>query len=75
MAEARRQSEWQHTSHLLCLLVNIHRNPKRRAFSPSEFNLTIPRSRQYPSGTVDQLASAILGLGTSKGFLPRRSTS
>ena len=40
MADAKRHDAWQHTSTLLALLANIHRNPKKKPqpFSPAEFN-------------------------------------
>jgi len=40
MAEARGKDRWSHTSHLMALLANIHRNHRRRltAFRPADFN-------------------------------------
>ena len=39
MAEGRAKEAWQHTSALMALLANIHRNPKKgRAFEPDDFN-------------------------------------
>ena len=40
MADAKRRDDWQHTSTMLALLANIHRNPKKKPqpFSPAEFN-------------------------------------
>jgi hypothetical protein len=39
MAEARSRERWAHTSSLLALLANAHRDPKRtRAFVPADFN-------------------------------------
>lgn len=39
MAEARMESEWDHTSALLTLLANAHRDPKkRRPFRVEDFH-------------------------------------
>jgi hypothetical protein len=40
MADARRRDEWQHTSAVLAMLANVHRNPKKKPqpFTPAEFN-------------------------------------
>ena len=39
MAEARCREAWNHTSAVLALLANIHRDPKKgKAFKPSDFN-------------------------------------
>lgn len=40
MAEGRAESLWSHTSHVLALLANVHRDPKRtsRPFAPADFN-------------------------------------
>lgn len=39
MAEARCREAWNHTSAVMALLANIHRDPKKhRAFRPSDFN-------------------------------------
>jgi hypothetical protein len=49
MALARRREQWDHTSNLMALLVNINRDPKRgqavkaskfHPFPPSEIELT-----------------------------------
>jgi hypothetical protein len=39
-ADARRRDEWQHTSALLAMFANVHRNPKKKPqpFTPAEFN-------------------------------------
>ena len=39
MAEARSREQWNHTSAVLALLANCHRDPKKtRAFRPSDFD-------------------------------------
>ena len=38
MAGARQQQEWSHTSTLLAMLANCHRDPKKtRPFKPTDF--------------------------------------
>jgi hypothetical protein len=39
MAEARSRQAWNHTSALLAMLANVHRDVKRtRAFKPADFH-------------------------------------
>jgi len=39
MAEAKSQQRWAHTSALLAMLANVHRDPKKsRLFKPADFN-------------------------------------
>lgn len=39
MAEARVSEQWNHTSHVLCMIANAHRDPKKTsAFKPQDFN-------------------------------------
>jgi len=39
MAEARCRERWAHTSAVLALIANVHRDPKRsRVFKPADFN-------------------------------------
>jgi len=39
MAEARLDDEWNHTSAVLAMLANIHRDPKKhRPFRPEDFH-------------------------------------
>ena len=38
MGEARARERWSHTSSVLCLLANLHRDPrKHRPFAPTDF--------------------------------------
>jgi len=49
MADARRQERWEHTSHVLALLANIHRDPKKHgAFRPADFNPLARHARAKP---------------------------
>ncbi len=39
MGEGRSQALWAHTSHVLALVANVNRDPKKTtAFEPSDFN-------------------------------------
>lgn len=38
MAEARSRREWNHTSAILAMLVNVNRGKKGRRAKPSDFN-------------------------------------
>jgi hypothetical protein len=39
MAEARCRERWAHTSAVLALIANVHRDPKRsRVFKPADFD-------------------------------------
>lgn len=39
MAEARQKEHWSHTSVIVSVLANIHRDPKKaRRYSPDDFN-------------------------------------
>jgi len=39
MAEGRAKENWQHTSALMALIANAHRDPKKgKAFEPDDFN-------------------------------------
>lgn len=39
MMEGRAEQDWLHTSHLLALQANCHRDPKRSPVHPAELNL------------------------------------
>lgn len=44
MAEGVMRERWQHTSSLMCLIANAHRDPRKTgAFKPSDFD---PYSRR-----------------------------
>jgi len=53
MADARRRDEWQHTSAVLAMLANIHRNPKKKPqpFTPAEFNPLAGERKSAPPKT------------------------
>lgn len=49
MAEGRGKAAWAHTSALLAMLANAHRDPKKRkAFTPADFNPYSARDRAKP---------------------------
>lgn len=72
MAEGRSRAEWGHTSSVLALLANCHRDPKRRRkpFTPSDFNpYTQPRRRttgRKSHVSVEQLTRDILAVAEYK---------
>lgn len=50
MVDGHRSESWQHTSALLCLLANVHRDVKKhpRAYSPAEFNPAFKKDNEPP---------------------------
>jgi len=71
MAEARGREAWNHTSAVMALLANIHRDPKKhRAFRPSDFNpYETKRKRGIPIKAKDigLLKKVFVAKGTEKG--------
>lgn len=58
MAEARQREQWNHTSSLLALLANCHRDPKKtRPYKPAQFHPhpTKPRPTIKPRADIRQL--------------------
>ncbi len=52
MAESRTKESWSHTSALLALLANVHRDPKKhRVYKPADFDPTRPRPRNGTHNT------------------------
>jgi len=72
MAEARGREAWNHTSAVMALLANIHRDPKKhRAFRPSDFNpYETKRKTGMPidAGNIGVLKKAFIK--TRKGVSP-----
>ncbi len=57
MGEARSQQAWAHTSSVLALLVNVHRDSKKtRAYKPADFN---PHLRKSPV-TIQKVGISVL---------------
>lgn len=49
MAEGRRKDAWSHTSALLALIANAHRDPKKsKPFEPDDFSPFANRRRCEP---------------------------
>lgn len=65
MAEGRAKETWQHTSALMALIANAHRDPKKgKVFEPDDFNPYVSRSLDavvITKENVDVLRSAFLG--------------
>lgn len=54
MAEARSREQWNHTSAVLALIANCHRDPKKtRAFKPADFHPHLNREQQAPLPKAD----------------------
>jgi hypothetical protein len=47
MAEARSRDRWTHTSTLLAMLANIHRDPKKKSspYRPADFSPFRPKEK------------------------------
>ena len=57
MAEARAANEWTHTSAVLAMLANTHRDPKKtRVFTPTDFNPLEARRRKRVLGRTKDLS-------------------
>ena len=55
MHEARERERWNHTGAVLCLLANLHRDPKKhRPFRPEDFH---PCAEKH-SGAVEDTGMA-----------------
>lgn len=67
MATGRRKDDWWLMSHLLSLTANCHRDPKKPAYSPNDFNAMEPSKRRLTRG-IPLRAGNIQIL---KVFLPR----
>ena len=60
MVEGRQKDQWNHTSHVLCILANANRDPKRfGAFKPADFNPMIQR-RRIPDAPITVLRDVFI---------------
>jgi hypothetical protein len=56
MVESKRREAWDHTSALLALLANAHRDPKKgRAFRPEDFHPCVAPRKQGLRLTADKI--------------------
>jgi len=46
MAEGRNENLWLIASAVMSLLANCHRDPKKRAFTPDDFNPMVHRTQR-----------------------------
>lgn len=54
MAQGASREQWNHTSSLLALLANCHRDPKKgRARKPADFHPQSKRTQRKPLPTAD----------------------
>lgn len=75
MAEGRSQNLWQHTSSVLALLANLHRDPKKSSvFKPSDFNpYTKPETTseaQVPQVKISSLKDLFIRDGAKVKVIP-----
>jgi len=57
MAQARSQETWNHTSSILALIANAHRDPrKHRAFKPQDFHPHVRAGASAPAVKVKGLS-------------------
>lgn len=58
MSEGRGKDAWAHTSSLLALLANAHRDPKKKStpYSSSDFNPHESHQKDKPIATVTDLS-------------------
>jgi hypothetical protein len=66
MAEGRSRASWDHTSHVLCLLANVNRDPKKsKAYRPADFHphetKAAPKSRLTIAELRDQYGALLTG--------------
>jgi len=68
MAEGRRREAWNHTSQLLAMIYNMHRDPKAKALEPAEFHPYTER-RPVPQASLAEFrlfARAIGAVGAEE---------
>jgi hypothetical protein len=54
MAQAHRRELWNHTSAVLALVANCHRDPKKtRPFKPADFHPDVGKNRAAPVAKAD----------------------
>lgn len=71
MAEGRSEALWAHTSHVLALVANVNRDPKKgSAFQASDFN---PHARPANEPVVKVKLSEVKGLLLGMRPMPPRA--
>lgn len=69
MTEAKCRQQWQHTSSLMALLVNINRDPKKgSAAKPADFN-------PYEQSKVGERPTMRMSVAGLKGAFSKQSRS
>lgn len=72
MARARAEDNWAHTSTVLAMLANVHRDPKKiRAFTPDDFN---PLVRKKSGGRSIPITADNIEI-LKKLFVDRKGTN
>lgn len=71
MAEARSSAHWDHTSQLIALLVNIHRDPKRsQAVTPDQCH---PIKQRAASTATPHAPASTADVKATFSLLPTRT--
>lgn len=68
MADGRSEADWGPVSHVLCVLANKDRDPKRTPFKPSDFNPHAKRERRAVVETVKlrDVKHLLMGMATRR---------
>ena len=67
MAEARQRHDWSMASGIMCLIAEIHRDPRRRSrpFAPADFDPFAPGTREHRlPGSIEDLKVLLRGGGS-----------
>jgi len=61
MVNGRQREMWNHTSHVLCLVANANRDPKRsKALKPSDFNPLAQRRQKVRAAPITVLRDVFI---------------
>ncbi len=74
MAEGRNENLWLLAAAVMALLANCHRDPKKRAFTPDDFNPTVARAERadvirVTPETIGDMREAFDAMASAKGPL------
>ncbi|HAN98342.1 MAG TPA: hypothetical protein DCQ98_13325 [Planctomycetaceae bacterium] len=66
LAEERQRDQWAHTSLVLAVLANLHRDPKRTGrYSPDDFNpFAASRGAPPPKAGIEVLKAVFVDQGS-----------
>ena len=60
MAEARQSSEWRRAAAMMALFANANRDPKRKPFSPDDFDPYASNAADRDAITLDRAGALAL---------------